>query len=64
MVSTYTVDDDNTGGTQGNNDHQLNPGETVDFAVTLRNFGNATTANNVTATMTCDNPDVTIVQGN
>jgi hypothetical protein len=63
-VSTYTVDDDNTGGTQGNNDHQLNPGETVDFAVTLRNFGNATTANNVTATMTCDNPDVTIVQGN
>lgn len=63
-VQTFAVDDDNSGGTSGNNDDQLNPGEIVDLPVTLRNFGTTTTATNVNATITCDNPDVTVLQAN
>ncbi|MBL0060079.1 MAG: carboxypeptidase regulatory-like domain-containing protein [bacterium] len=63
-VQTFAVDDDNTGGTSGNNDDQFNPGEIVDLSVTLRNFGTATTASNINATVTCDNPDVTVIQAN
>lgn len=60
-VQSYAVDDDNAGGTVGNANGQLNPGETVDLSVTLRNFGDAGTATGVNAMMTCDNPDVTVV---
>lgn len=61
-VLTYTVDDDNVNGTQGNDNDQFNPGEIVDLPVTLRNFGSSVTASNINATVTCDNPDVTILQ--
>lgn len=61
-VFSYTVDDDNNGGTSGNDNDQFNPGETIDLSVTLRNFGTSITSNNVNATVTCDNPDVTILQ--
>ncbi|MCL4305931.1 carboxypeptidase regulatory-like domain-containing protein [bacterium] len=63
-VQSYSVDDDAQGGTSGNNDGNLNPGETIDLNVTLRNFGIADTARSVTAVLTCDNPDVTVVNGN
>jgi len=62
-VLTYAVDDDNAGGTVGNSNGQFNPGETVDMAVTLRNFGTTQTSQNVSATVTVDNPDVTVLQG-
>ncbi len=61
-VLTYGLDDDNSNGTVGNSNGAFNPGETVDMALTLRNFGTATTAQNVTASVTVDNPDVTILQ--
>ena len=41
------VDDDNTGGTHGNGDGVLNPGETVDLTVTVHNFGSSQSAANV-----------------
>jgi len=50
-VSGTTVDDDNVGGTSGNNDGQLNPGEIVDITITARNFGNVQTASDVLGTM-------------
>lgn len=61
-VQTFVVDDDNNGGSIGNGNGQLNPGETIDLPVTLRNYGTTNTANNVTATLTCDNPDVSVLQ--
>jgi hypothetical protein len=60
-VSSYLVDDDNTGGTVGNGDGLLNPGETIDLPIYLRNFGTTATATSVTATLISQNPHVTIV---
>jgi hypothetical protein len=63
MVSSWTLDDDNSGGSQGNGDHILNPGETIDLSVYIRNFGTGGAATNLSATMTCDNPNITVVNG-
>ena len=63
MVSTCTVDDDNSGGTHGNNDRAINAGETIDLPVYIRNFGTVLTANNITTTMTSSDPLVTVVNG-
>ncbi|HBC45890.1 MAG TPA: hypothetical protein DCZ43_02475, partial [candidate division Zixibacteria bacterium] len=60
-ISNITLDDDNNGNSSGNNDGNANPGETVEFAVTLRNFGNATTATNVQATLISPDPAITIM---
>lgn len=54
------VDDDAIGGSAGNGDGELNPGETVELLVELKNFGTET-ASGVTATLTCSDPYVTIV---
>jgi hypothetical protein len=63
MLSHYTVDDDNTGGTQGNNDGVVNAGETIDLPIHIRNFGTTATATGISATMTSTNPHVTVVNG-
>ena len=60
-LSSYSIDDDNSGGTTGNDDGVLNPGETIDLPLYLRNFGNATTATNVSATLASDNTRVSVV---
>ncbi|MBU1637323.1 carboxypeptidase regulatory-like domain-containing protein [bacterium] len=60
---SHTVDDDNSGGTLGNNDDNINPGEIVDLAVALKNHGTSTTAENISVTMQSDNPKVTVVTG-
>ena len=60
-ISSYTLDDDNAGGTSGNNDGVMNPGETVDLRVYARNYGTETAATNITATLSSDNPRVTVV---
>jgi len=44
----------------GNNNGEINPGETIELQVTLKNFGNSTTANNVSATLSTSDPYVTI----
>jgi hypothetical protein len=63
MVSFYTLDDDNSGGTHGNNDGILNPGETIDIYAYVKNFGTTSTATGINATMTCANPHVTVING-
>jgi len=60
MLSNYAVDDDNVGGTQGNGDHLLNPGETIDLPNYFRNFGN-TTITGIAATLSSGNPHITII---
>jgi hypothetical protein len=44
----------------GNNNGEVNPGETIQLAVTLKNYGSSTTATNVSALLSTDNPNVTI----
>ncbi|TMQ66474.1 MAG: hypothetical protein E6K78_06350 [Candidatus Eisenbacteria bacterium] len=56
----YTLDDDNSGGTHGNNNQVPEAGETVDLRIPIRNAGGAT-ATGVTATLTTIDPMVTVV---
>ncbi|UCG29703.1 MAG: T9SS type A sorting domain-containing protein [candidate division WOR-3 bacterium] len=44
----------------GNNNGQVNPGETIDLGVTLKNYGTSTTATNVSAHLSTDDPQVTV----
>jgi len=46
---TYTIDDDNSGYSSGNNDGVANPGETVELSINLKNFGSGQTASGVSA---------------
>jgi hypothetical protein len=62
-VSSMTLDDDNSGGTSGNNNGELNPGEIIDLNMYLRNFGTSDAAQNVTATMISDNPKFAVTNG-
>ncbi|MDD5088409.1 MAG: carboxypeptidase regulatory-like domain-containing protein [bacterium] len=62
-VSSYTLDDDNNGGTTGNGDGILNPGETVDLIAYMRNFGDSETAQQVAAVLTSSSLSITIVNG-
>ncbi len=45
-----TVDDNNTGGSSGDGDGIINPGETVELPLIFKNFGSSTTATNVSVT--------------
>ncbi|MCX6640324.1 MAG: C25 family cysteine peptidase, partial [bacterium] len=47
-----TIDDDNSGGSHGDGDGIVNPGETVELSLVYKNFGFSTTATNVSATAT------------
>lgn len=48
---TVLIDDDNQGGTSGNGDGVLNPGETVDLQIRIHNYGSSTTATVVKANL-------------
>jgi hypothetical protein len=58
-----TVDDDNLGGTVGDMNGVLNPGETIDLTIRLRNAGNAATATGINATLTSGSAGVSVVSG-
>jgi len=63
-IDASIIDDDNSGNSSGNSDGNVNPSETAEFAVTLHNFGNSTTATNVQASLSCDDPRVSITVPN
>ncbi|MCX6601116.1 MAG: C25 family cysteine peptidase [bacterium] len=63
-VSTYTLDDDNAGGTSGNGDGVVNPGEIIDLNTYLKNFGNSTSATVVSAQLASGSPRITVLQAN
>ncbi len=44
----------------GNNNGEVNPGETIEMQVTLKNYGTSTTATNVSAKLTTTDPLITI----
>ncbi len=58
-VNNYIIDDDNNGTSSGNGDGQINPGESIELKVGLKNFGSLT-ANDVTAVISSDTPFITI----
>jgi hypothetical protein len=60
-IASFALDDGNAAGTSGNNDHQMNPGEIIDLQVYLKNFGTINTATGISATLTSDNPRITVV---
>ncbi|MEO0122693.1 MAG: C25 family cysteine peptidase [candidate division WOR-3 bacterium] len=45
----------------GNNNGEINPGETINLTITLKNFGNSTTATNVNAILTTNDPFITVI---
>ncbi|TES92190.1 MAG: T9SS type A sorting domain-containing protein [Candidatus Cloacimonadota bacterium] len=55
----HFIDDDNSGGSSGNNDGKINPGETIEMPVVLKNFG-IQTSYNVTALLKTTNALVTV----
>ncbi|MBI5060137.1 carboxypeptidase regulatory-like domain-containing protein [candidate division KSB1 bacterium] len=59
-LTSYTIDDDNSGGTSGNGNATLNPGETVDLPIYLKNYGGTATATGISAQLVSHNPKVTI----
>ena len=54
-----TIDDDNNGTSHGNANAQINPGESIELPVQLKNFGSSP-ATGVTALITSTDPYVTI----
>ncbi|MFH1681574.1 MAG: C25 family cysteine peptidase [Candidatus Eisenbacteria bacterium] len=62
-VVAWTKDDDGSGGSSGNGDGVVNPNETIELAVQLRNFS-GTPAASVTGALTENDPFVAILDGN
>lgn len=63
ILGSAVIDDDASGGSSGNGDGTLNPGETIELNVTLRNVGNAT-ALGVHGQLATSSPDCTILTAN
>jgi hypothetical protein len=58
-----TVDDDNTGGSIGDGNGILNPGETVDLTLRLQNSGTLTTVTGISGSLSSPTPGVSVVSG-
>jgi hypothetical protein len=58
------IDDDSLGTSQGNADSVANPSETLELAVTLKNYGATAPATNVSAVLSSDDPQVVIITAN
>ncbi|MBL7033865.1 MAG: hypothetical protein ISR91_06935, partial [Candidatus Delongbacteria bacterium] len=58
------MDDDNNGGSSGNADGLLNPGEQIELTLQLINRGTSETATGVSASVNCADPRITVLQDN
>ncbi|RLC49510.1 MAG: hypothetical protein DRI23_09070, partial [Candidatus Cloacimonadota bacterium] len=58
-VLEYSIDDDNTGDSSGNDDGIVNPGETIELILSLKNFGTMI-ANGVEAVISTEDNFITI----
>ncbi len=63
IYGSAVVDDDTNGGSNGNGDGVVNPGEICELWVTVRNVG-AAAATHVTGQLATSNPNVTILTSN
>jgi len=61
-VDTFTVDDNSSGGTSGDNNGFISPGETVDLSIELKNVGTSTSAANISGTLLCSAPGIQIAK--
>ncbi|MBK8130602.1 MAG: hypothetical protein IPK53_17455 [bacterium] len=59
--NTLGIDDDGAGGTIGNNDDVLSPGETIDLSINVTNTGTSTTVTGISGTLTSSSAGVTVV---
>lgn len=62
-VSSIMIDDDNVGGTSGNGDGRINPGELIDLPVYVRNFGQSQAGTSVMAQLSSTSPQLTVITG-
>ncbi|MCD6162502.1 MAG: hypothetical protein J7K40_08830 [candidate division Zixibacteria bacterium] len=62
-TDSLIIDDSDAGGTNGNNDGKANPGETLGLDIRLKNFGTSVNATGINASLTSDNPAVSIITG-
>ena len=60
FISNYTIDDDNTGNSLGNNNGIINYGERIELTVELHNAGTFS-ASDVTAALSCDDEYSTVI---
>lgn len=58
--NSHTIDDDNSGGSSGNSDGVVNPGETIELPVQVKNFGSQS-ATGLTGVISSSDPYVTII---
>ncbi len=59
-VDSFVVDDDNLGRSSGNGDGLVNPGETIELGLILKNYGNRTAATGIQTVMSCPHNLITI----
>jgi len=58
-VNEWNIDDDLNGTSNGNDDGMINPGEDIEFGISLKNYG-TTDANSITASIISSNDFITI----
>jgi len=61
--SSIAIDDDNTGGTVGDNNDILSPGETIDLSIVLQNTGTSSTVTGISGTLTSASAGVNVING-
>ena len=60
-ISNFTIDDDNIGDSDGNDDGIINPGETIELELALQNYGSYD-LESVTAELSTDNADISMIE--
>jgi len=60
---SHSIDDDNNGTSIGDDDGEINPGETVEIPLVFKNYGSTTQATNITVTATTTDEFITIEDG-
>ncbi|MBU0690377.1 hypothetical protein KKC97_03625 [bacterium] len=61
-LNSVSIDDDNSGGTSGNNDDIPNPGEIIDLNIRLKNAGTSATCTGISGILTTEAAGVTIIE--
>lgn len=60
-ISDLSYDDDKLGDSNGNNDKQLDAGETIELSVVLKNEGGSV-SDEVTGVLTCNSPEINVIK--
>lgn len=55
------IDDDNSGFSSGNNNRNINPGETIELGLSLHNFGSSVTTENISTLFSSTSQQMTLI---